>query len=173
MILALLVTQIVAVPCAIWFSRLAGRIGSINMISIAILIYFIICILGFVMGYGIEEEILTIAQAQKIFWTLAVLVGTCQGGIQALSRSFFGKLIPPERSNEFFGFFDIFGKFAAVLGPTLYAFVKISSGRSSYGILSIIILFALGGIVIAVFRKPLKTAENRALASVEKAKLSK
>jgi UMF1 family MFS transporter len=170
MILALLVTQIVAVPCAIWFSKFAGRIGSINMISIAILIYFIICILGFVMGYGIEEEILTIAQAQKIFWALAVLVGTCQGGIQALSRSFFGKLIPPQRSNEFFGFFDIFGKFAAVLGPALYAFVKTSTGRSSYGIFSIIILFAVGGVVIVVFRKSLRMAETRALESMERAK---
>lgn len=170
MILALLVTQIVAVPCAIWFSKFAGRIGSINMISIAILIYFIICILGFVMGYGIEEEILTISQAQKIFWALAVLVGTCQGGIQALSRSFFGKLIPPKRSNEFFGFFDIFGKFAAVLGPALYAFVKTTTGRSSYGIFSIIILFAVGGVVIVVFRKSLRMAETRALESMERAK---
>jgi len=171
MILALLVTQIVAVPFAIWFSKFAEKIGSINMISIAIGVYFIICILGFIMGFGIEEGFLTIPQAQSMFWVLAVLVGTCQGGIQALSRSFFGKLVPPNRSNEFFGFFDIFGKFAAVIGPSLYAFITIATGRSSYGILSIILLFAAGGIIIMASRKTLTIAEERAMESVNNAKL--
>jgi MFS transporter, UMF1 family len=164
MILALLVTQIVAVPFAIWFSKFAGKIGSINMISIAIGVYFIICIVGFIMGFGIEQKTMSIATAQTLFWVLAVMVGTCQGGIQALSRSFFGKLVPPKRSNEFFGFFDIFGKFAAVIGPTLYGFVKITTGRSSYAILSIIVLFAVGGIVILSGRKTLAIAEQRAVA---------
>lgn len=170
MILALLVTQIVAVPCAIWFSKFAEKIGSINMISIGILVYFVICILGFVMGFGLEEKLLTISQAQTMFWLLAVLVGTCQGGIQALSRSFYGKLIPPKRSNEFFGFFDIFGKFAAVTGPALYAVVTTLTKRSSFGILSIILLFAAGGIFIMLSRETLRSAENRALQSVKDAK---
>lgn len=170
MILALLVTQIVAVPCAIWFSKFAEKIGSINMISIGILVYFVICILGFVMGFGLEEKFLTISQAQAMFWSLAVLVGTCQGGIQALSRSFYGKLIPPKRSNEFFGFFDIFGKFAAVIGPALYAVVTTATKRSSFGILSIILLFAAGGIFIILSRGTLRSAENRALQSVQDAK---
>jgi len=170
MILALLVTQIVAVPCAIWFSKFAEKIGSINMISIGIGIYFVICILGFVMGFGVEEKMLTVAQAQTMFFLLAILVGTCQGGIQALSRSFFGKLIPPARSNEFFGFFDIFGKFAAVIGPALYALVKTATGRSSFAILSIILLFAAGGVFIMISRGTLRSAELRALQSVSDAK---
>lgn len=170
MILALLVTQLVAVPFAIWFSKFAAKIGSINMISIGIGVYFIICILGFVMGLGLEDGFLTIAQAQAMFWMLAVLVGTCQGGIQALSRSFYGKLIPPKRSNEFFGFFDIFGKFAAVIGPALYAVVATATGRSSYGILSIILLFAAGGVFIMTSRATLRTAESRALQSMNDAK---
>lgn len=170
MILALLVTQIVAVPCAIWFSKFAEKIGSINMISIGIGVYFVICILGFVMGFGLEERFLTMGQAQMMFWFLAILVGTCQGGIQALSRAFFGKLIPANRSNEFFGFFDIFGKFAAVTGPALYAIIASATGRSSLGILSIILLFAIGGIFITTSRKTLRTAEARALQSVKDAK---
>jgi hypothetical protein len=79
-----------------------------------------------------------------LFWLLAVLVSTSQGGIQSLSRSFFSKLIPPERSNEHFGFFDIFGKFASVLGPALYALAADATGRSSIGILSLLILFGIG-----------------------------
>jgi UMF1 family MFS transporter len=170
MILALLVTQLVAVPFAIWFSKFAAKIGSINMISIAIGVYFIICILGFFMGFGLEEKFLSMAQAQTLFWILAALVGTCQGGIQALSRSFYGKLIPANRSNEFFGFFDIFGKFAAVIGPALYAVVTTATKRSSLGILSIILLFAAGGIFIMVSRKTLRSAEDRAIQSVLDAK---
>ncbi len=170
MILALLVTQLVAVPFAIWFSKFSEKIGSVNMISIGIGVYFIICILGFVMGYGLEDKILTVGQAQTMFWVLAALVGTCQGGIQALSRSFYGKLIPPNRSNEFFGFFDIFGKFAAVIGPALYAVVTTATGRSSFGILSIILLFAAGGVFIMASRKQLRAAEARAIQSVQDAK---
>jgi len=170
MILALLVTQIVAVPFAIWFSKFAEKIGSINMISIAIGVYFIICIVGFIMGFGLEEKFLSIGQAQTLFWLLAVLVGTCQGGIQALSRAFFGKLVPPDRSNEFFGFFDIFGKFAAVIGPALYAVVTTATKRSSFGILSIILLFAAGGVFIMTSRNTLRSAENRAMQSVKDAR---
>lgn len=163
MIVALLITQLVAVPFAIWFSKLAGKIGSINMISIAIGIYFIICVLGFVMGFGVEEAFLSKEQALILFFVLAVLVGTCQGGIQALSRSFFGKLIPPQRSSEFFGFYDIFGKFAAFIGPALYALIAQTTGRSSLGILSIIVLFAAGGGFILGGRETLKLAEKRAI----------
>jgi len=80
-----------------------------------------------------------------LFWLMAVLVGTVQGGIQALSRSYFGQLVPPNRSNEYFGFFDIFGKFAAVIGPLLYSLFYMLTGRASIGIIILMILFALGG----------------------------
>ena len=112
---------------------------------------------GFVSNYSAALK-----RSSMLFWMMAIMVGTCQGGIQALSRSFFGKLIPSERSNEYYGFFDIFGKFAAVMGPALYAFIKTLTGRSSYGILSLMILFAIGGTVLICGRKYFRELETRA-----------
>ena len=77
-----------------------------------------------------------------------MLVATSQGGIQALSRSFYAKLIPKEKSAEFFGFYNIFGKFAAILGPLLVGIVSQLSRNSSFGILSIAVLFIAGGVVL-------------------------
>ena len=88
-----------------------------------------------------------------LFWCMAFLVGTVQGGIQAISRSYFGKLIPPERSNEYFGFFDIFGKFAAVIGPMLVAVFTQITGRDSIGVISLAILFAVGGAILLLGRR--------------------
>ena len=82
------------------------------------------------------------------FWVLAVAVGLCQGGIQALSRSYYGKLIPKEASNEYFGFFDIFGKFADFFGPLIISFCAFVFHSSSYGVLALILLFALGLILL-------------------------
>lgn len=153
MVLALLVTQIVAFPCSIIFSKLAKKFGARKMIFAAVGMYFLICIVGFVMGYGIEANFLTNTQALALFWILAVLVGTVQGGIQAISRSYFGKLIPPERSGEYFGFFDIFGKFASVMGPALYALTARVTGSSALAILSIILLFLIALIILIAGRK--------------------
>lgn len=297
MILALVVTQIVAVPCSILFSRLANRFSAVKMITTAICIYFCITIVGFSMGQIVEpaqqkfadmfdarvaqidisfqnekdkeifdgivksmreegkssisanleieenntesnrqrayfsivkeeepqgsnvsmfEKVLDrlefeghpidekytayafssaqVSQqvynaledmrtdetfvssvmsekytnecmskantAQILFWVLAFMVGTVQGGIQALSRSYYAKLIPPERSNEYFGFFDIFGKFAAVVGPALYALCYGLTGKASFGILSLIVLFFAGGMMLIVGRKKLKATEQ-------------
>lgn len=153
MILALLVTQLVAVPFSILFGNLAKKVGAMKMITVAVCVYFAITILGFFMGFNIEQAELhggDVAAAVRVsgvlFWILAALVGTVQGGIQALSRSYFGQLIPPERSNEYYGFLDIFGKFSCVIGPALYALVYSLTDRSSLGILSIILLF-LGGMI--------------------------
>ena len=166
MILALLVTQVVAVPCSIAFGRLARKFGAIRMITAAILIYIIICAVGFYMGITVESGAPNaVANATRLFWAMAVLVGTSQGGIQALSRSFFGKLIPPARSNEFFGFFDIFGKFAAVMGPAIYSFFAHTTGRSSSGILGLVILFAIGLLIIGLGRKQLLVVERQAAAA--------
>jgi MFS-type transporter involved in bile tolerance (Atg22 family) len=76
---------------------------------------------------------------------LAALVGTAQGGIQALSRSFFGKLVPPESANEFFGFYDIFGKFSAVLGPFLFGLVWDATQKSYLGVIPVLLMFVVGG----------------------------
>ncbi len=267
MILALLVTQLVAVPFSILFGKLAGKFGNIRMIVAAIAVYFCICGVGFFMGRMVEpyqldyvdrartaasaqgmeaglshadqkvwstivsdiveegkdlladenrvdafsgmlsDKYMQVADEQSVlyrfsdvqvrqkaaaavqnievelsaftadaalktgydeargtagilFWVLAALVGTVQGGIQALSRSYFGKLVPRERSAEYFGFYDIFGKFAAVIGPLLYAAFYMLTDRASVGILSLIILFAAGGILLTVGGKELKKTEE-------------
>jgi UMF1 family MFS transporter len=158
MILALLVTQLVAMPCSILFSRLAERYGTLRMLLTGIIIYVIVCIMGFYMGFHLEEASPenydnALAFSTTLFWIMAAIVGTSQGGIQALSRSYFGKLIPRNRSNEFFGFFDIFGKFSSVLGPAFYASFAHLTGRSSIGIISLVILFVIGGIILLVNQK--------------------
>ncbi|NLC83741.1 MAG: MFS transporter [Ruminococcaceae bacterium] len=103
--------------------------------------------------------------AGMLFWAMAVLVGLVQGGIQAISRSFFGKLVPPKRSSEYFGFFDIFGKFAAVIGPALYAFSGAITGKPYIGILSLILLFVAGLVVMFIGRHYLAAAEASGRAS--------
>jgi len=173
MILALLVTQIVAVPCSILFGKFSHKFGSLKMILFAVCMYAFICLVGFYMGYNIENAISQItkpgmakvyitakATSQMLFWIMAILVGTVQGGIQAISRSYYGKLIPAERSNEFFGFFDIFGKFAAVIGTFLYSLIAGLTGSSAQGILSVSALFIIAIIILAVGRKSLKGAEK-------------
>jgi len=240
MILALLVTQIVAVPCSIIFSRIAAKFTARKALIGAICVYIGICIVGFYMGASLEPhqeayegavkaECTAIAQdyglteadgkalekaciaafraenandtlialekdhaddtllgymqqaaagfyldhadlpgalnhavsfSSILFWAMAFLVGTVQGGIQAVSRSYFGKLIPKERSNEYFGFFDIFGKFASVLGPFLYALVGGWTGRSCYGVLCLIALFLIGLCIMLFGKKHFDTLET-------------
>ena len=79
------------------------------------------------------------------FWILAMLVASSQGGIQALSRSYFARIVPRESSNEFFGFYNIFGKFAAIMGPLLVGITTQATGKTNAGVLSIVILFIIGG----------------------------
>lgn len=135
LLLALLVTQIVAFPCAILYGKLAEKFGNHSMILVGIGVYIIICFLGYRMSTPLE------------FWMLALLVASSQGGIQALSRSYYGKIIPKENANEFFGFYDIFGKFAAIMGPALFGIFSMLTGESKYGVLSVLILFIVGGII--------------------------
>lgn len=250
MILALLVTQIVAMPCSILFGKLARRFTTRRMLLFAIAVYMLICSVGFYMGFSLEpsqdafdaaysamaeefkamdlnnqEETLTaiesymksarslileektddllalevnlpdmdpalalsiqaavqqrvlsfqentaplitdyrsaIGRSTMLFWAMAILVGTVQGGIQAVSRSYFGKLVPKKRSSEYFGFFDIFGKFATFIGPLLYALIGGMTGRSSFGTLSLFVLFMLGFIVLVLARKPLEALESQ------------
>ncbi len=136
MILALLLTQFVAFPCAILSGILAKKHGPLKLIKVFILAYIAICLFGY--------------QLDKVweFWVLAVAVGTCQGGIQALSRSYCGKLIPKEESNEYFGFFDIFGKFADFIGPLIISFCALVLGSSTYGILALVVLFVAGYLLV-------------------------
>ncbi len=134
LVLALLATQLIGFPCAIAYGRLAERFGTRRMIGVGIGTYFVICILGYFVN-----SFLT-------YLALAILVGTAQGGIQALSRSYFGRLIPDRKqANEYFGFFDIFGKFASFIGPALFGLVAQATGDSRFGVLSVLALFVLGG----------------------------
>ena len=137
LVLALLVTQFVAFPSAIAYGRLAGRFGTKRMLLIAVFAYFCITLFAaFFLRSAVE------------FWVLAVCVGLFQGGIQALSRSEFGKLIPKENANEYYGFFDIFGKYATIMGTLLVSVFTQLTGSSSYGVLSVAVLFIVGFILL-------------------------
>ena len=135
LMVVLLVVQIVAFPFAILYGRLADRFGSRKMILFGIATYIVVCMLGF----NLKE--------MKDFLLLAVLVGTAQGGIQALSRSFYGKLVPAEHASEYFGFFDVFGKFSAVIGPALFGVVAQLTGVTNYGALAVMFMLILGGAI--------------------------
>ncbi len=132
LLMALLLTQVVAFPCAILFGRLTKRIETTKLISISIIGYIAITLFA-----------LQLDQAWE-FWLLAVCVAVFQGGIQALSRSYFSRIIPKENSNEFFGIFDIFGKGAAFAGTLLMSVITQITGHSRFGVLGIAIMFLLG-----------------------------
>lgn len=137
LILALLVTQFVAFPSAIAYGSLAKKYGTLRMILIAVAAYVGIVLFA---AFFLKSEV--------EFWILAVVVGMFQGGIQALSRSYFGKLIPKERSNEYYGFFDIFGRYASVMGTLLVSVVTSLTGDASLGVLSIGILLVVGFVML-------------------------
>lgn len=137
LVLALLVTQFVAFPSAIAYGRLAGRFGTKRMLLIAVFAYFCITLFAAFFLRSVAE-----------FWVLAVCVGLFQGGIQALSRSEFGKLIPKENANEYYGFFDIFGKYATIMGTLLVSVFTQLTGSSSYGVLSVAVLFIVGFVLL-------------------------
>lgn len=143
MMVILLIVQIVAFPFAILYGKLAGKFGAHRMILVGIATYIVVC----AVGYNLQE--------MSDFLMLAVLVGTAQGGIQALSRSFYGRIVPAETANEFFGFFDVFGKFSAVIGPALFGIVAQLTGVTHYGALAVMGMFILGG-AIMIFLVPQK-----------------
>ena len=136
MMVILLVVQIVAFPFAILYGKLAGRFGARRMILFGIATYVVVCAVGFNL------------QSMRDFLILAVLVGTAQGGIQALSRSFYGKLVPADQASEYFGFFDVFGKFSAVIGPALFGLAAQLTGVTNYGALAVMGMFLLGGAIL-------------------------
>ena len=137
LVLALLVTQFVAFPSAIIYGRLAGRFGTLRMILVAVVAYVgIVLFASFFLKSAAE------------FWVLAILVGLFQGGIQALSRSYFGKIIPKEHANEYYGFFDIFGRYASVMGTLLVGVITAVTHDASLGVLSIGILLVVGLVLL-------------------------
>lgn len=150
LILMLLLVQIVAFPFSMLYGYLSKKIGNKQMLYVGILTYIVICVLGL----GLKEF--------KDFLILAVLVGSAQGGIQALSRSYFGQIIPRDKSNQFFGFYNIFGKFSSILGTTILAVVAQLTGDSLKGLFAIIVEFIIGAILLS-FVKPPQTSGQKQL----------
>lgn len=145
LLLALLVTQIVAFPFALLFGRLAQKHSTERLITVCIAAYVLIAI------YAI------FLRTQAQFWVLAVCVGMFQGGIQALSRSHFAKIVPHEKSGEYFGLLDICGKGAAFLGTTLVSVISQATGNASAGVAVIAVLIAAG---LLVFRMSVKHSQK-------------
>ncbi len=143
LIVVLLFIQIVAFPFALLFGRLAEIFTAKRMLLAGICVYGIVTLLAFFLPSIADMQIRT-----ACFWLIAFLVASAMGGIQALSRSYFGKLIPPEKSAQFFGFYNVFGKFAAISGPFLMGIVGKTTGDSRWGVLSILFLFIIGGILL-------------------------
>lgn len=132
LLLALLLTQVVAFPFAILFGRLARKFSGDQLIPLCILAYFGIAVFAMFL------------RTQAQFWMLAVLVGMFQGGIQALSRSYFARIIPSSQSGEYFGLMDICGKGASFMGTTVVSVVSQITGNISLGVGMIALLFLVG-----------------------------
>ena len=135
---ALLLTQFVGIPFAIGFGHLAKLVGTKSSIYIGLAIYTLISIAGYFLSTALH------------FWILAFMVGTVQGGTQALSRSLFGSMSPKAKTAEFFGFYGMSSKFAGIVGPLLFAIVGQITGSSRLSIVALVIFFVLGGIILSL-----------------------
>jgi UMF1 family MFS transporter len=138
MILALLLVQFIAFPAAIAYGYLGERFGPKRGIYLALAVYVGIALWGTRISETWE------------FYGIAVLVGLVQGGVQALSRSYFARLIPPGKSGEFFGFYNLLGKSAALIGPPLFGLFGVWFGNERYSMLALVILFVGGGLVLSL-----------------------
>ena len=141
LLLALLLTQIVAFPSALIFGRLSAKYPSTTLIPVCIAAYAGIALFAFFLTQ------------QWQFWVLAFVVGMFQGGVQALSRSHFAKIIPPEKSGEYFGLFDICGKGASFLGTMIVSVGSQLTGSANVGVGSLIVLFIVGFVLFRVSYK--------------------
>jgi MFS transporter, UMF1 family len=142
LLIILFATQVVAAPFAILYGRLAERFTGKTMLYVGIGVYIIVCIYAYFLKTTLD------------FWILAMLVATSQGGIQALSRAYFAKLVPKKNANEFFGFYNIFGKFASIMGPLLVAITAQVTGNSASAVFSLVILFIIGITILFFVPEP-------------------
>ena len=142
LITALLITQFTGFPAALAFGWFGGRYGPKTGIFIGLAIYIVVTVWASVMD-SVSE-----------FYYLAFLIGLAQGGIQALSRSLYARMIPADRSAEFFGFYNMLGKFAAILGPVMIGWVGVISGNPRTGILSLLVLFVVGSFILTKVNVP-------------------
>jgi MFS transporter, UMF1 family len=152
LIQALLLVQFIAFPCALAFGRLGDRIGTRPAIYLGLVVFMALTAYAYFMRNVVQ------------FYVLAALVGTVQGGVQALSRSYFMRLIPRERSGEYFGFYNMLAKFAAVLGPVAMGIVAVATGNQRLSILVLIVFFGAGLWLLARV-PPVDEAGGQALRS--------
>jgi UMF1 family MFS transporter len=138
---ALLITQFVGFPATLALGRLSRRLGPKPVIMGGLVVY-----LGVTLwGYGMRSE--------AEFYALAVIIGLVQGGVQALSRSFYARLIPASQAAQFFGFYNMLGKFAAVLGPLLMGWVSLATGNPRCSIIAVLLLFIPGILLLALVKE--------------------
>ncbi|HEU5057615.1 MAG TPA: MFS transporter [Kofleriaceae bacterium] len=138
MIVAILITQFIGIPCTFLFGQLAGRLGTKPSIYLGLAVYCVVSALGYFMTSAFH------------FYALAILVGIVQGGVQALSRSLFSSMIPRARSSEMFALFGVFEKFAGIFGPAVFALIKGLTGSSRNGILSVLAFFVVGAVLLSL-----------------------
>lgn len=142
---ALLLTQVVGFPAAILFGRLGERFGTRQATLLGIAIYAVVTVWAYWLDSALE------------FYIMAAVVGLVQGGVQGLSRSFYGRLVPPAHSAEFFGFFNMMGKFSTVFGPVLVGSVAVMTHDSRLSIAAVAVLFIVGGLLLWRVRDPQPT----------------
>ena len=148
LITALLITQFVGFPAAIGFGKIGERMGAKTGILIGLVAYIGVTVSAFFMT-RVEE-----------FYGLAIVIGLVQGGVQSLSRSFYARLIPKDKAGEFFGFYNMLGKFAAIIGPALMGTVGQLTGNPRYSILALVVLFLSGGSLLYLVKVPGEVGEQ-------------
>ena len=141
LIIALLITQFVGFPAALVFGLVAARVGPRPALYFGVAVYVAVTVWAYFMT--------TVAE----FYVLAVVVGLVQGGVQAISRSLYARFVPASQSGEFFGFFNMIGRFAAIVGPSLVAVTGLLTGSSRLGILSVIVLLFIGMVLLSFVRE--------------------
>ena len=141
LIVALLITQFVGFPAALVFGLVAGRVGPKPALYFGVVVYVAVTVWAYFMTTVTE------------FYILAVVVGLVQGGVQAISRSMYARFVPAAQSGEFFGFFNMIGRFAAILGPSLVAVTGLLTGSSRLGILSVVVLLVIGMVLLSFVRE--------------------
>lgn len=142
LITALLMVQFIGFPAAIAFGWIAGRLGTKRALYLALSVYIGVTAWAYLL------------QTVMQFYLMAAAIGLVQGGVQALSRSYYARLIPPDKSGEFFGFYNMLGKFAAVLGPLAVGFTKLLTGDARLSILVLVVFFVVGMLLLSRVQEP-------------------
>ena len=144
LIIALLITQFVGFPAALAFGTAANRFGPKPVLHFGVAIYVGVTVYAYFLSSALE------------FYILAAVVGLVQGGVQAISRSLYARFVPPAQSGEFFGFFNMLGRFAAIIGPSLVAITGLLTGSSRLGILSVATVLIIGMVLLGLVREEAK-----------------